>query len=253
MKKTVLLIIILALIQCNTKEIFDGPNFYADGFEGYSILEDLIDGNNVQWSFFQNTKTRNFLKLDSTIFHTGSKSIKFFAGKSTEELASKASISKQKMAFWDGDIVEISFWYYIVGTAGSNWMFLFDFEEQAAIGAGPGTRLALVDNMLRIEHKFLNPDILQNQGPPILFPRDQWVNIHLEFKLSQKKKGYVKLWQDSLLIIQQDNWQTLPKDILYVTQGTKGMYSSIEFGITANSRDNETTVYVDDIDVKKIN
>lgn len=68
----------------------------------------------------------------------------------------------------------------------------------------------------------------------------------------KKKEGTVKVWQDDILILEQYNWQTLPVDILYIIQGTKGMYSQIEFGVTANSSDNPTTVYVDDIDVRII-
>ncbi|MCX6148715.1 MAG: hypothetical protein NTW25_15895 [Candidatus Kapabacteria bacterium] len=54
-------------------------------------------------------------------------------------------------------------------------------------------------------------------------------------------------------IINQDNWATLPSDTLYFIQGTKGLYSSIEFGITANTHDNNLKVNIDNIIAKKIN
>jgi hypothetical protein len=109
-------------------------------------------------------------------------------------------------------------------------------------------RLAMVDNAIRVEHKFLNPDIIQPEGQEVLFPRNQWVQLTFETKLSQKKDGYVKIYQDNQLIIEQYNWKTLPTDLLYFQQGTKGMYSSIEFGITANSFDNDMVLYVDDVE-----
>lgn len=84
-------------------------------------------------------------------------------------------------------------------------------------------------------------------------PRNQWVNITMEVKLSQKKNGYVKIWQDNQLIIEGYDRKTLPKDFLYSQQGTKGMYQSIEFGVTANSSSTDVIMYMDDIEVKKVN
>ena len=149
----------------------------------------------------------------------------------------------------------MSGWYFIEGTARADYLFLFDIEEQTAIGAGPGMRLAISgdSSAILVNHKFLNPSIYQTVGEEISFPRNQWVHLEMEIKLSQRKKGYVKVWQNSQLILERQNWKTLPSDELYGLQGTKGMYSSIEFGITANSFDSDHTLYLDDIEVKKVN
>ena len=173
--------------------------------------------------------------------------MKFIADKSDGKNVSKCSIAKQNMAFWDGETVKVSAWYFIEGTNKLDWLFLLDMEEQTSIGAGPGMRLALVNNQLRVEYKFYEKDIVQPGGQEIDFPRNQWVELIWEVKLSQKDKGSVKLWQDGQLIIDSENNTTLPKDILYSLQGTKGMYSSIEIGITANSLDNDLTIWADDI------
>jgi hypothetical protein len=255
MKKALIILILPFLfISCNKEKLFAGPNAYSEGFEGYSEISETVEGDNVNWSFFQKTYEENELSIDTTFFHSGNKSFKSFALAGTSERgASKASINKQFMAFWEDETVVIDMWYYIVGTQKADWMFLFDIEEKTPVGAGPGMRLALVDNFLRVEHKYPNPDIKQTLGAEVEFPRNQWVNIRFETKLSQKKKGSVKVWQDDVLIIEQYDWKTLPKDILYATQGTKGMYSQIEFGVTANTSDNPMTVYVDDITVYTVN
>jgi hypothetical protein len=253
MKIAIVLIAGIFLFSCQKEKHFDGPNNFSEDFSAYTTIEDIIDGNNEQWSFFQKTFEGNTTSIDTVIFHSSGKSFKSHAVPSTAEKgASKASINKQFMAFWEGETVGIEAWYYIEGTASAQWMFLFDLEEKTSIGAGPGMRLALVNNQLLVEHKYPNPNINQIDGSEIDFPRDQWVKIRFETKLSQKKKGYVKVWQDDHLIIEQNDWQTLPKDILYFQQGTKGMYSQIEFGVTANSSDNPMTVYVDDIDVRLV-
>ena len=153
------------------------------------------------------------------------------------------------MAFWEGETVQADFWINIPNNNSIDWLFIFDIEEKVAIGTGPGMRLAIVDDKILLEHKFFNPNVPQS-GAGIDFPRDQWVHIRFETKLSRKKKGYVTVWQDGVEIIHVDKWRTLPKDAIYFQQGTKGMYSQIEFGATANSDDEPITVYIDDVDVK---
>lgn len=244
---------IVLFAGCNKEKYFDGPNYYQDGFESYAEKADMLLPDDLFWSFTQITKSENSIAIDTTKAHSGNNSLKFKAAKSTEEALSKCSIAKQNMAFWEGETMRVSAWYYLEGTQNAEWLFLFDLEEQAPVGAGPGMRLALVKNQLRVEYKFNEKDILQTAGQEVNFPRNQWVELIWEVKLSQKNKGTVKLWQDGTLIIDTHNNRTLPKDILYSLQGTKGMYSSIEIGITANSRDNDLRVWVDDIIFEKIN
>lgn len=241
------------LLACNKEKYFGGPNSYTDNFESYVNIDSTIDGDNLYWSFFQRTIEGNGSVIDTVETHSGNQSIKFFAAASTENEVSKSSISKQKMAFYEGDIVHVEMWYYIEATASADWLFLFDIEEKTAIGAGPGMRLAIDNDQLVVEHKYLNPNIYQTPGQEKLVPRDEWFKITFETELSQKKNGYVKVWQNDTLIIEQYNWMTLPKDILYAQQGTKGMYTSLEFGLTANSKDNPMVIYLDDVSVKVLN
>ncbi len=253
MKKIFIVSISLVLfIGCKKKQFFDGPNFYQDDFEAYSSLNDLLLSDDQLWSFTQLTRSENTIIVDTNNVHSGNKSLKFSAQKSDDEGASKSSISKQNMAFWEGETVRMSAWYFIEGTNALDWLFLMDLEEQAAIGAGPGMRLAMVDNQLRVEYKFNEKDIVQPTGQEIDFPRNQWVEVVWEVKLSRKKKGTVKLWQNGQLILDTKKNTTLPKDLLYFQQGTKGMYSSCEIGITANSKDNNLTIWVDDIKFEKV-
>lgn len=238
---------IFLLASCNKEKYFDGPNNYQDGFENYLTSDDLIDGNDELWSFSQATRDKNAFTVSTAQAHNGAQSIRFVADATDDNGASKCSIVKQKMAFYEGETVRVEAWYYLAGNDELQWLFLMDLEEQAAIGAGPGIRIALVDDALAVEHKYPNPNLLQESSSKIEFPRDQWVKVTLEVKLSQKKKGYIKLYQNNTLIIDQDNWRTLPKDLLYFQQGTKGMYTSIEFGITANSFSNSAELYLDDV------
>ncbi len=251
MRSFIILAIAIYCISCNKKKLFDGPSSYADGFEDYDTTFQMIEIENKYWSFFQITKEHNKLTVDSTFSHSGKKSIKCLAEKS-DDIISKCSFSKQKMAFWEGETMVSEAWYYIKGDKPIEWLFLMDLEEQTAIGAGPGMRLALVENKIRVEHKYLNKDIIQPTGSEHKFIRNKWNKLRFETHLSKEKNGWVKVYQNDTLIIQQINWNSLPRDILYFTQGTKGMYSSVEFGVTANSHNNDVTLYVDDINVYKL-
>jgi hypothetical protein len=252
--RKVLVAMILAAISgsCKKEKYFDGPDRYEDGFESYTSADSMISSGDERWSFTQLTREGNSITIDTTNPRSGNKALKFTAARSEGDIVSKCSMAKQNMAFWEGEILRVSGWYYIVGTDPAEWLFLLDMEEQTAIGAGPGMRLALVNNQLRVEYKFYEKDIVQPAGQEVDLPRDQWVEIVWEVKLSQKEKGYVKLWQNGQLIIDSKNNRTLPKDILYSLQGTKGMYSSIEIGITANSRDSDLVIYVDDVKFERV-
>jgi len=251
MKGLIYIAMLALLVGCSKTKHFDGPNYYQDGFESYTEYDDLLVNDDSLWSFTQLTKAENTISIDSTFSYAGNKSLKFSDKGSNGDL-SKCSIAKQNMAFWDGEWVRMKAMYYLADTAALNWLFLMDIEEQAAISAGPGMRLALVDNQLRVEHKFLESDLTQSAGQEVEFPRDQWVEVVWEILLSHKEEGKVRLYQDGQLIIEADQRNTLPQDILYFQQGTKGMYSSFEIGITANPTDTDLLLWMDDVSIEMI-
>jgi hypothetical protein len=252
MKKNIFFFVLLNLFLlsgCNKHKLFDGPNSFSENFESGTTREDLFPAGETRWSNFQLTVPTNHFEFDTTHPHSGNQCMHFYAEASPSNTVSKCSIFKHNMSFWAGQTMHVHGWFYLEGNLSEEWLFICDLEEQTAIGAGPGMRIAMVNNRLCIEHKYDEPTIYQTVGNEIDFPRDQWVEIDWEVKLSQKHRGYVKLWQNGQLIINSDKEQTLPKDILYAQQGTKGMYSSVEVGLTANSKDNATNFYVDDFDV----
>lgn len=241
-------LLVALLFGCNKKKLFDGPNRFTDGFEAYDSVSQLMPDNDSLWSLMQITLEGSKIEIDTTVSHSGGKSLKF-SGKGTNDgILSKCSIMKHKMAFWEGDVVYYSIWYLLESGGSAEWLFLIDLEEQIQIGAGPGMRIAVdADTALVMEHKYPKPHLKQEDGKALLFPRDQWVHIEVETLLSQKNKGYVKVWQDDQLIIKQKDWQTLPKDILTLMQGTKAMYSSFEIGLTANPGPDDLVLYADDV------
>lgn len=247
--KQILVIAVFSVVGagCLSKQYFDGPDFFEEDFEAYQTVDDMLLPDDELWSFTQLTATENMLEVDSTFSYNGTRAFKCYAIPSTDEIVSKASISKHNMAFWEGETMRVSGWYYIQGDETLDWLFILDLEEQTAIGAGPGIRLAVVDDCLMVEHKYLEEDIYQSPESKVPFPRNEWVYLIWEVKLSTKNDGSIRVYQNGELIISDNSTVTLPQDLLYFQQGTKGMYSSVEIGATANSSAYPVTLWVDDI------
>ncbi|MFT5820992.1 MAG: hypothetical protein ACI8ZM_002240 [Crocinitomix sp.] len=245
-------IIFIALIaSCSKEKYFDGPAYLGDDFENISTVDELIDADG-KWSFYQNSRDLNSISIDTTIVHTGNQSIKFTAEPSIDG-ASKSDIANNKLAFNEDETVIISAWFYLSGTESLDYIFLIDLEESIPIGAGPGLRFALEgpEGFLVVErNKFTESTLRQTTGSEVAFPRDQWVKVEIETYLQRKKKGTVKVWLNDQLIIDFSNVATMPKDKLFYLQGTKGIYNSLQVGITANSDENNAVLYLDDVEIK---
>ena len=102
-------------------------------------------------------------------------------------------------------------------------------------------------------NKYMESSLYQPEDTKIPFPRDQWAELQVEVLLSRTDDGYINVLQDGALLIGETNIQTLPRDILYFIQGTKGIYNSVQVGITANTSDSTTTLYIDDIVLEILN
>ncbi len=251
-----LLITVVGLIifsSCNPEIFFDGPNQLMEDFEEVDSLSDLI-GDNGNWTFLQTTGNGNIATIDTTNVHSGLQSMRF-VGVRSESITSKSDLANNGLAFHKGKVVRASVWYFIEGEQNLDYLFLFDIEESVAIGLGPGVRIAIAgeEGHLVVErNKFGQRTIRQEQGQEISFPRNEWVKLGLEMKLEQKKTGYIKVWQNDTLVIDANNEQTLPRDNQFFRQGTKGIYNSIQVGITASSTENDAVLYVDDISVEEL-
>ncbi|NOZ48018.1 MAG: hypothetical protein GXO79_14760 [Chlorobi bacterium] len=252
MNKSLIIFLVAGFILFgwNKEEFFCGKNNLYEDFEGINKTDNLFLSGN--WEYYQQTIASNFIEIDTNNAHSGNNCLKIFATKGT---ISKSDIANNKMAFWENDIVQISAWFYLQGTDDLNYVFLFDIEENAVIGASPGIRIAIDDNdcLLIERNKYGEPTIQQTNEKKISFPRNQWVELKIEIDLKQKDEGYIKLWQDDVLLINATNIETLPKDKLYFIQGTKGMYQSIQIGVTATTSDSDVIMFLDDIEIKVVN
>ena len=51
--------VIVLFASCNKEKYLDGPDSYADDFEGYTTVDELILDDNSRWSATQITREEN--------------------------------------------------------------------------------------------------------------------------------------------------------------------------------------------------
>jgi hypothetical protein len=249
-KISILFSIIILLSSCNKEKLFTGSNYINDDFESVSDASELLSSEN--WTFYQQTEMASSMQLDTILKVSGNKCLKFIAAKGD---VSKSDIANNELAFFEGETIKFSGWFYLNDSLTLDYIFLIDIEEKVAIGASPGIRIAVNDEGYLVvdRSKFGEKTIMQTVGKEVKFPRNEWVNIEFEILLHKKKKGKIRLWQNGVSLIDVNNIQTLPKDKLFFTQGTKGMYQSLQVGITAVTTDHDVVLYIDNIILEKIN
>ena len=242
----------------------DGRLSFHEDFEQAKMVVDLFPLDFSRWGDFEigvhtsgepqrhtkenlvNGMDGNRITVTSQRAHGGKQSAQFVAVPSLNgKRVSKASIHALKFGYRGGTTVSVSAWFYLQGTDSAEGLFLLDVEDSHhRYGGAPGVRLILVgtatDNFLAIERRKFGLD--SNHQPPALqvpFPRDRWVHLRWDLKLSDRKDGEAMLWQDERKIISEKE----------ITLPPGGHYDWFEFGITANTRRARTTLYLDDIDI----
>ena len=191
MKKIIYILPIVLFAACS-KDNFDGPNSYTDGFETYTTADSLFAEGDVLWSFGQVTLGENLIEIVDTFAYTGNQCVLFNASGTQDGKLSKCSLVKQKMAFHEGETVEAKAWYYIDSDAPLPNLFLMDLEEQAIIGAGPGMRIFNgEDDYIGLDFKY--PGVSNINQQVHKFPRKEWFELTFQTKLSQRNKGWVKV------------------------------------------------------------
>lgn len=246
--------ILFAFSACTERRIAAWESSLTDDFETVSNVAELIEGETANWKYLQQTRDQNIISIDQTNPHSGLQCLRFTAEPSIDG-ASKSDIAHNRLLFRASEKVQFTGWYYIEGTADLSYVFLMDLEEDAAIGAGPGIRIALEDSVgyLVLErNKLLEKTLYQEANSKVAFPRDQWVEIRMEVLLAQGDAGTIKIWQNDQLLIDVADTPTLPSDKLTVIQGTHNFYHNLQVGITANSFASPCVMYIDDIEIKVI-
>jgi hypothetical protein len=244
----------LLLFSCRKKEEYTITTF-SDGFENAQAVEDLLLPDKARFTDIQLSEEHglNKISIDTIIVHSGNNSLRCEAKVSSSGWVSKASIIKNELDLREEDVVYVSVWYYLAPTVNTPDVDLYicDLEESTQTGGSPGFRIQLGnEGELEVERgKIGKPTIYEDN--PAAFPQGQWVHLEYEAKLSKRNKGYIKVWQDGVLLIDKSDIQLLGRDKWFAMHGTRGSLDRLEVGITANGKDADQVLYVDDVFIQK--
>jgi len=115
---------------------------------------------------------------------------------SANMVTAKSSISSSLNYY----IKDSGIWFQADYYIGNGMPFsLVDFEN-AYFNQHPGPRVVIRNNKLEIENKF-GAKLNYNNTSGISIPQNQWFNIKVHLKYSNKNDGIIELWQDGTLLI----------------------------------------------------
>ena len=269
MKKLILIGIVLIMTSCsnddNDPEVVNEIDYlFEDGFEttGNDLLE-LFPNDGSRWSNLQQVDPdsgENEIDVESTITYEGNNSLRIYAKKSDNTL-SKADIEKSGFSAPEGATVRIGANFYIASTNNIENLLLIDLEccscwdPTVPDNQCPGIRLMMKDNdHLSIERgKILSSTIIQLD---VAFPRNEWVNVIWELKLSQNNDGINKLLINNQEVISESGINMPNKSLFETEFANNGIdfelqeplfYERFQIGATANPTQFDIELFIDDV------
>ena len=237
---------------------------FEDGFEttGNSVQE-LFPSDGSRWSNLQQVNPNNGeneIEIENIITTEGNNSLRIIS-RASDATLSKADIEKGGFNAPEGSTVRISASFYIASTDNIENLFLIDIEccscwdPSVPNNQCPGIRLIMKDNdHLSIERgKILGSTIAQTN---VAFPRNEWVNIVWELKLSQDNDGLNKLSINNQEVI-SENGMNMPNASLFEIEFANNgidfelqeplLYERFQIGATANPTQFDIELFIDDV------
>lgn len=270
MKKLTLIGIILILTSCSkddnaTPEVENVVDYlFEDGFETTgNDLQELFPIDGSRWSNLQVVNPNNGenqIELESIIVTEGNNSLRIYS-RASDATLSKADIEKGSFNAPEGSTVRISASFYIASINNIENLMLIDLECCACWDPSvpnnqcPGIRLMMKDNdHLSIERgKILGSTIVQSD---VAFPRNQWVDVVWELKLSQDNNGLNKLSINNQEVISESG-MNMPNASLFATEFANNgidfelqeplFYERFQIGATANPTQFDIELFIDDV------
>lgn len=261
---------ILILSSCSkddntTPEVGNVVDYsFEDGFETTgNDLTELFPDDGSRWSNLQLVNPdngENEIEIESIITTEGNNSLRINVDASDNTL-SKADIEKGNFNAPEGSTVRISASFYIASTDNIENLLLMDLEccscwdPSVPDNQCPGIRLMMKNNdHLSIERgKILGTTIVQSS---VEFPRNEWVNVVWELKLSQNDDGFNKLSINNQEVISESG-RNMPNARLFETEFANNgidfklqeplFYERFQIGATANPTQFDIELFIDDV------
>jgi len=263
------IIFILLIITSCTKDENSMPSnevnyLFEDGFEtkGKDLME-LFPNDGSRWTNIQQVNPDggiNEIEIANSIALEGNQALRIYA-KASNNTLSKMDIEKGGLNAPEGSTIKIVADFYIASTDIIENLLLIDLECCSCWDATvsnnqcPGIRLMMkANNLLAIERgKILGATISQTN---ISFPRNEWVNIVWEMKLSQNDDGINKLFINGQEAISELGMNMPNAEIFQAEFASNGInfelqqpliYERIQIGATANPTQFDLEIFIDDV------
>lgn len=274
-----LYILIIPLVLSCSADDSSGPVapdnnafYFEDSFEtSDNDFDDLFPPDGSRWSKIQQDdpeSAANEIGLVSNPVSDGSSALRLFAQPS-EQTLSKIDIEKGGFKAFAGNKVRIEADFYIATTDPLSDLILLDLEccscWDPAVGDNygsenqcPGVRLMMSggNDFLSIERAKISGTTIEQLE--YRFPRNQWVRIRWEMRLSDTEDGVNSLWIDGNEVI-SGNGMNLPNPAVFrdvfAREGIAFslqepvFYERVQMGATANPSAGAVELFVDNVSI----
>lgn len=279
MGRVFFIIIFIFCVSCgsddNTVEPPIDSFLFEDGFETQSnSIDELFLSDESRWSNIQRSNPSNEINeisISNIIFSEGNNALRIFAFKS-DNLLSKMDIEKGGFKAFAGDRIVIRADFYLNSTVNIENLFLIDLEccscwdpsvdaEPSSDGDNqcPGIRLKMSggNDFLSIERGKISASTLAQTS--FQFPRNEWVSVEWEVKLSDNEDGMNKLSVNGNEVISSSGMNMPNAQVFRDVFAENGIdfnlqepvfYERIQIGATANPTTQDIELFVDNFSIK---
>jgi hypothetical protein len=244
--------LLLLINSCHKDAPSGSLKEFSDDFENYASATDLTGTADNLWTETNINETNissNPISIDTTIVHSGKKSVRFDCLQSNPDDVAKCNLNKGNLNFEQGETVYYSCWYY-VQYPDTNYGTFFVWDLGQIVEGSLEIRVMAWNQNLELERNKIGLVNLSQDLPATIFPVNKWAHLELEVKLSQYRKGKMKMWLDGKLLIDRSKVRTMPKDQVNMVWGTKGYYERVQVGITAKNGTQDLVLYADDMEIR---
>jgi hypothetical protein len=189
----------------------------------------------------------NNAAIVSDTFYSGNAAMRFHAETNQPNGVSSSALNSNENLFLREEMVfSVDCRIMIPSYSSSNNLEIMRLEANDSADDPSGVSFFLdEDGALSLNRSAMGlSNIHQEIGTKTAFPTNQWVNVHIDYLADARSRGYVKIWQDEVLVLEALSTETMPKAKLHLSEKGKNYFSKLSFGILSNGSGLPTTLFL---------
>ncbi|MEM9832319.1 MAG: heparin lyase I family protein [Bacteroidota bacterium] len=264
-------LLLLTIVACQSDEapnVVDSAYQFQDGFEvNEGEFSNLFPDDESRWTNIQlvhPAQAENEIGLTTDLVRDGTYALRIVANPSSD-IVSKSGIEKGGFSAPVGSTVTIEVDVYLNSTSNIKNLLLLDLEccscwdPSVPNNQCPGIRLMMSgdDDYLAIERgKILGATLTQTNTR---FPRQEWVHLIWQMKLSPEEDGENKLFINDREVISTTG-MNLPNAAIFKEEAAQQnidftlqqplQYERVQVGATANSSEHPVELFIDNFSLR---